>query len=299
MAYVNHAGAPVDPDADFYVEPPEAIGDPLSGYSSLKKSHEPMDGGRRFFWSTLAAAACAGIGFAFGNWIDAGATVLFFAGGGLGTIVGVAGTSFGGKLSYIGTEGYATYSLSGSRQATAKGQICEFAKAEELRVNTTRHFTNGIYTSTTYDYSWYDASNRKVFSLNGSYSKKDGPPDDTNHDFYLADGAEVAWTRHYLKRCLAQLEQGRPVSFNIRSGGIRIDIGQSHFALTKGSGTEQWSLSDLRGLDVDKGFVILTSEKFQNSGWLGRLFGSGQIRFQYDSLPNARVFFLLFEHLLG
>ena len=100
-------------------------------------------------------------------------------------------------------------------------------------------------------------------------------------------------------RCLAQLEQGRPVSFNIRSGGIRIDIGQSHFALTKGSGTEQWSLSDLRGLDVDKGFVILTSEKFQNSGWLGRLFGSGQIRFQYDSLPNARVFFLLFEHLLG
>lgn len=296
----SHGNGTLAANADFFVTPPPEIGEVVSAETSLTESDQPTAPGKRRMIALIAAVIAAAVGYGIDRLADVQSPVWFWVWpigfGLLAFLIAMAASGFTHRLSYVGKEGLVRATLKGSRQAPPSVEVMPFQDMAELRVRETRHYTNGVYTNTTYNYSWRGGA--RSFIVQGAYRNKDGPPPKLNDPYYFATAAEEAWTRHFLRRSLDRLNSGGTVRFAV-DGGIDIELGADQFSLTRKGKSERWSISDLRGVTLQRGVVTLRSEKFQAAGWLGRLFGAGQITFAYTALPNAQAFFFLFDHLVS
>src|SRR4051794_39269516 len=126
--------------SDFFADPPEEIGEITSATTTLMLDKEPMSAPVR--GAVIAIAAGGGglvglvIGLVVGN--------LFFAvliPLGLAVIGGLIAwyyTGFSHTCSYVGREGVARFTCSGSRDHISKEEVFEFRNATELRTRLVR-----------------------------------------------------------------------------------------------------------------------------------------------------------------
>jgi hypothetical protein len=127
--------------------------------------------------------------------------------------------------------------------------------------------------------------------LGGHYYNRKGKPK-PNSWFNFARVAELAWSRHYLPRALAELEQTGFATFPARANQfVRIGKGVIEFHL-KG---EPAAMQRTEIRDVRLAGGVLTFHH-HDARWYR---SAGTYKLSYGQLANARVFLLLLDKLMG
>jgi hypothetical protein len=207
----DHSGQPRPAEVEFVAEPPGEIGKIKSAESTLRPGGHPLSFGVRL----LIGAAIGGVILYGARWGGLRASpsdreVLQVLGvlGGLAALgITLLATRFKVKSSFVGEEGIAEFTLKGRREAKPAAQVLLFVQAQELRARQTRQYVNGIYTGTSYDYTWTDPAGQRVWRRKGSYrQKKKGLK--PGEPFRFVQAAELAWSIHYLARRLGPQDRG-------------------------------------------------------------------------------------------
>jgi hypothetical protein len=293
----DHVGDPLPPDAYFFAPPPPEIGDVRSAYSSLKSAKAQSLGTARLvgtvIWTAVAGFIGIGVVYAFAgsrNPVDAIWIVLAAGVTGL-----IAFFSCGkASCSYIGSQGTVVYTAFGDAN-WPKSNIFLFRTARELRTAQTRNYTNGIYTGTSYSFTWTDESGRKVYVLFGSHNANKGLPKGP-HPFNFARAAELAWSNFLLPTAQHQYETMGYVQFNL-SGQDWVRVGQQCVELFQRGQVQQCPTNNIATFSINQG-VFTVRLKDAKSGFLG-IGSNGIFSFNYAGMANARLFLFVMSELAG
>lgn len=282
----DHTYNPRDPAREMYAPPPAEIGQPITGNSSLKQGDNgtPM-------WVRISLVVVA---LGIGGWIAAtysGTTQLII--GVVAIIVAAVAwfaTGFSHTVSYVGKDGLATISLTGSRVGPRRVNLLRFDDAVGLRTATTHHSTNGVYQHTTYNYTWSDRTGRTVFLISGQYNRDKVKPED---EVNFARSAEIAWSQRQLDTCLNQLEREGSVAFPLEGGRVvRVGPGFMEF--------HGFQKEPVRVTKQEIEKVTLGGGEFffkhVDAKWYS---GKGKFGFSYANMANARLFLLILEKFMG
>jgi hypothetical protein len=292
----DHRGEPLSTDADFFVAPPPEIGEIRSAYSSLRVHKEGLALPVRvvlLLLSLLPGAAIAYYGEAMRHdevssaVMIIGALMVLF-----GFLIAWYFTDFRHACTYIGVLGVVRYRTGGSRQAPVKEDGFRFRDAAELRNGQIRHYIHGIYSGTTYSFSWSNANGQKVYQLKGKHNSSKGTPKSPANPFYFARSAEIAWSNYLLDQVQAQLKQYGFIHFNIKAGQyVRVGPGWLEFSLK--NDVARIAKADIKTCRLASGVFHIAH---RDAGWFSR---QGKFSFNYASMANARVFLLALDKLVG
>lgn len=294
---VSHAGTPLEPQQVFFSAPPEEIGEVQSAWTTLPAGKRPLG------LTVRLAIACGmlvgtpilmiGVARAGGlNAVDRSSLAL------LGVLVGMLLaavalllTRFHHTCTFVGAAGMSRHLLKGTLESPPRDEVFLFDDATDLYTSQTRHYTNGVYTGTTYSYDWKDHRGERRFKLSGTYRSKEGNPKPKD-PFHFAQAGEIAWSNYLLDILQDELEQHGTIEFKVNKRDcVRIGPGFLEFDF-KGM-TQRVESEQIRTLQVSGGsFQIDTHD----ARWFGR---KGKFRFDYGAMANARVFLMALETLGG
>ncbi len=293
----DHGGGRLPRDADFFAGPPAEIGRVLSAHTTLAGGRRPWTAGGR-----LVAAGLFGLaGLAVGAVIVLVATprneFWQFLWPTLGSVLGAALTAartrFAHTCTYVGRDGVARFTCSGSRDRVTGSEVFRFRDATELRTSQTLRYVNGSYQGTNYTFTWTDVGGRPRYSIAGTHHTEKGTPP-SGDAFHYARAAEMAWTVYLLGQAPRQLELNGSVPFNLK-GGQSVRLAQGVLTLQLGGDPVEWPADDIDAILVEKG-VVKIKRKDAAEGWFS---STGVTKFPFDSLANAQLFFHLVDRLLG
>jgi hypothetical protein len=194
------------------------------------------------------------------------------------------------RLYFVGADGVAKVTYKGD-PAGASVDMLAFKDAMALRSSLTRHYHNGIYSGTNFNYNWYAFDARRLLRIKGSfYGRKKA--ENSNSPYRFALGAQLMWNRHYFARAVAELERTGGVTFPVgKTDSIRILPG----ALQLNFRGEQMQVTpaDIAKISLANGFFTI---HHKDAGWFSR---KGKFSFAYGSMSNGQVFLMLMERLVG
>jgi hypothetical protein len=294
---MSHAGTPLDPDLVLFCEPPESIGEVQTAWTTLQYGKQPKPMILRLGVALALTAACpvfavvvsraAGLNNIDPAWLIGSSLIVGLVLGG----IALAATRFKHVCSYVGTAGMSRHTIKGDVEATPEHEIFLFDDATDLTTAQTRHYTNGVYTGTSYNFDWKDHNGQRVFRLHGSYRSKDGNPKPKD-PFHFAQSGEFAWSNYLLDILQEELEQHGSVEFKVNKKD-RVRVGPGFLELEFKGKTERVNAEDIQTLQVSGGSFQI---KTHDARWLGR---KGKFHFDYAAMANARVFLLSLEALAG
>lgn len=289
----NHGGGPIPDDADFFADPPDEIGPVTSAHTTLLQGKRHWTPGGRLVLvglcglGGLAAGALAVLVFRVRN--DFGQFALPTLPALLAALVALICSGFRHTCSYVGREGVARFTCSGHRRRLTKQEVFRFRDATDLRTGQTRQYVNGVYTGTNYHFTWTDVGGRKRYRVGGTYKNQKGNPP-TADPFHFGKAAELAWTGYLLDQARRQVELAGSVVFQLARGHwVRLGPGLLTYCL--GGEEVTWPAEEIAGAQVDQG-VVRVRRVDAREGWLS---SRGVLKFPFDTLANAQLFF----HLLG
>jgi hypothetical protein len=291
----DHSGQPRTTEAEFFAEPPAEIGKVRSAESTLRPGGHPMSWGARLLIGAVAGAAL----FYGCQWAAHGASPAdrrTFELAGIAVGLGALGTCllltrFKVRCTYVGEQGTADFFLKGRREAKPAAQVLLFANAQELRTKQTRHYVNGIYTGTNYDYAWSDAAGKRLWRKQGTYRQnkkglKAGEP------FRFLQAAEIAWSVHYLERADQVLKKEGSIPFPIDKRRL-VRVGPGFLEFYFGGEPVRLTRDDIASVSLGNGVFQF---KHKDAKWYSL---SGKYSFPYGEMANARVFLLALDKLMG
>ena len=292
----THSGQPIPSDMDFFEAPHPSIGTVISAESTLKTSDRPMPSSRRIQFISFGAAAAGVLLYALFSVIEVELTAgpllaLLLVAAIAGTIIYVF-TRFRHRCSYVGECGIVEYKLHGPRSGKPKSEMYLFSENADLFTASTRTYTNGIYTGTSYQYRWAD-NNRHAFKMVGRYHSQKGWPKEGDR-WHFANAAEGAWSGFRVKSLTADLERAGYVEFPLKGNpkAVRIGSGFMEFLLRDES-TQRVEVKDMKKISLGQGLFQFAH---QDSRWWS---GKGKFSFSYAGLPNAKLFLYCLKQLTG
>lgn len=293
----DHGNEPLPPKLDFFADPPKKIGPVISACSTLRKGQKPWSAGAR----TAVVLFVGAIGLVLGMLIVFGAQVRspFWAAfwpivlTAVLALIAFLCTGFSHTVTYVGREGLARYQCTGDRDNVSTKEVFQFHDAQDLRTKTVLHYTNGVYQHTAYTYTWSDINGNARFIISGQHNSEAGNPDSL-HDFHFARQGEIAWTIYLLHQAYRQVEMNGSIQFNL-TGNDWIRLSESGIKFKIGGMREEWRVKEVRTVSLQAGTVMIKHRDAQE-GWFS---SSGVVKFQYDQLANAQLFFHVMEKIVG
>lgn len=285
----RHAGVPIEPDADFFADPPPEIGEVLSAESSLKTTKTPWRVSSRIVLAGLVAwAGAMALQLFIPDWLWA---ALLFAV--LAPVVWLA-TGFSHTCTYVGRLGVARFRCKGSRSRVRPPEVLRFEDATELRTSQTRHYHNGVYTGTSYAFVWSDAEGKKRFKLSGTYRGEKAPPKPKD-PFHFAVMSETAWTLFLLAESERELEANGSIRFALKSGHW-VAVGPGFLDLNlPGVPEHRLPAGEVGEVAFEQG-VIKIKRVDAKEGWFS---SSGVYKLQADAMANFRLFGMVYSRLMA
>jgi hypothetical protein len=282
---ISHAGSPLTVDADFFIAPPPQIGELISVATTLPTSARPLPVNIR--WAIIAGSVLLSIIVSQVVFQIAGLAVLVgMTAGGIAWYL----TKFNHICSFVGTKGLARYDISGSRSALPKENLLLFTDTQHLYTKTTRNYTNGVYTGTSYSYRWIKNSGG-VYEVSGTYRSENNAPKQQDI-WHFADMGEAAWTRHLLETIDDQLARDGYIEFPLTGNlqAVRVGDGFLEF-VTRKDEVQRVMRSEMQDITLGSGTFQF---KHQDSRWWS---GKGKFSFEYGNIPNARIFMICLKEL--
>lgn len=292
----DHGGEELPDEQDFFVGPPREIGTIITADSTLGQDDQP--------WTPGGRLACVGISVLFAVLlgvlivaifeIENPAFILFWPGVLALTAGAIAlyATGFSHTCTYVGRDGVARFVCSGRRDNLTTDEVFLFRDAVELRTSQTLHYLNGAYQNTSYTFTWSDISGRTRHVIQGSHKSEAGTPPSSD-SYHYARSAELAWTVNMLDDAYRKMQTGTPVRFNLTKGRT-IRIGDGFVIFNLGGDDVRWRADDIAAITVQQGIVHIRRHDAKE-GWFS---SRGVVKFKYDELGNAQLFFHVAEKLL-
>jgi len=192
---------------------------------------------------------------------------------------------------YVGQRGVASYRIGRGRSAKPVETMLLFDHAHEVRSKQTRHYLNGAYTGTFYDYRWTDTSTHTAFRLQGKHQGNKGFPK-AGDKWHFANAAEIAWSYHLLAQLEQRLTSDGTIAFPIdKKRSIRVGPGFLEFHF--GGAPVRLTQDEIASVSLNNGQF---SFKHKDAKWYSR---QGKYSFPYGEMANAKVFLLVLEKLMG
>ncbi len=290
----QHNGDAMPTDLVFFAPPPPEIGEVVTARSTLNARKRPMAAlSRLLLGGFLGSLAYVGLSFLG---VDVVWQVMAFAG-----IVALTWwlTGFKHQVTYVGKEGAAWLTCRGQMDRIVKSEVFRFDEAAELRTGQTRQYTNGVYSGTSYNFSWTDASGRKRFKLSGTYHGEKKPPK-AKDPFHFAQAAERAWSLHLLARAQDELDKNGALHFPL--GADWIAVGPGFLVLCRKGRQERWDHDEIGGITINDG-TLKIKRIDAKEGWFsvpGRLPVPLPADGQRPAFPDRHQSFTwLFTELIG
>jgi hypothetical protein len=291
----DHTGEARPQPVDFFAAPPPEIGQVTSAESTLRQGKAPMSPPLRLgiMLAVLAAVALATAQLASNMHRD-DRDVLYIA---AGLIAAFALwfvwklTRFVHRCSYVGNSGVALFTVKGSRNAVPRTQMFRFDQAVEVHAAQTRHFVNGVYTHTSYNYSWTSPEGKVIYRLFGKHKGKDKLP--KRGDFWhFARAAEIAFSEAVLLRAQEQLQREGSIAFRVDAKRwVRVGPGFLEFHF--GGEPTRVTRDEIASVSLASGQF---SFKHKDAKWYSR---AGKYSFSYGTMANPKVFLFAMEKLMG
>jgi hypothetical protein len=294
----SHAGLPVPANADFFVDAPPEIGPLTSAYTTLRRGQRPWSMPARVVLCLLTTfgglLVAAGIDILFELWPGFWSFIWLAALPLAGLLLGLGITGFSHTVTYVGEEGVARYVCSGSRDKLTKQEVFLFRDAAYLRLSTTHHYNKGSYQYTSYKFTWTDVGGRTRYEISGNHNSKNKTPPPT-HYYHFGLAAELEWTMYLLGEAKRQIEMDKGVLFPLSGQQtVRILPGRIVFSLN-GQDPVEWEAEEVGDAIIHQGTVKIKRVDAQE-GWFS---SKGVIKFPFESLANAKLFFHLLEKEIG
>lgn len=221
---------------------------------------------------------------------------LFVGGGGVaglvlgaGILVGLALAMRRPQSSFVGKDGVMRYTR--GLLFGPKAEVLRFADASELKVSRVRQFVNGVYSGTTYDYTWRDASGRVLMKLAGQY-RDDGALEP--HDpVQLAFAAEAAWSVHRIAHFDRMIAQEGVARFSC--GRDWIGVGKGFLEIGARGASERIAVSDTKDIHFEQGVLVIKKRDAKE----GLFKSEGVFRFPVAAMNDFRVFLVVLEEQTG
>jgi hypothetical protein len=292
----DHGGRRLSSKVEFFADPPAEIGPIFSAYTTLREGKKPYSLGARLLGTGVAGS----LGLGLGVLIVLGASVrneFWQVVWPVGLTILIAGlallaTNFSHTSTYVGRDGVARFKCRNSRE-NVTAEVFRFRDATELRTSQTVHYVNGVYQNTTYSFQWTDVGGRTRYTIAGQHRSKQGNPPSTDA-FHFARAAEFAWTYYLLGEVHQRLGLGGSVAFNLK-GGHWVRLAPSGISFCVGGEPEEWDAADIAAAHLEQGMVRIKRNDARE-GWFS---SSGVLKFPFDSLANAQLFFHLLQKLVG
>lgn len=291
----THTGEEIGRHDEYFVEPPEEIGEVQSVSSTLTTKKAPTPVVLRLVFGFLGLLGGMAIGGGIGLFwkMDVIWLVLLpLLLGGLGFAIAWFSSGFEHNCTFVGDEGVAKYTCSGTRE-NITGEVFRFADATDLRTGQTRHYTNGVYQNTTYTFTWTDVGGRKRYSIDGSHKSEKGTPPDSDL-FHYARAAEIAWSNYLLKDAQRQITTRGEVRFRL-GGKNWVAVSEECLRLSLSGKVVECDVEEIRSVTIRDGmFAVRRTDA--REGWFTT---SGVFKFKYDELANAQLFMFVLVKLAG
>ncbi len=293
----DHGGGALPDNSDFFAAAPEEIGPVLSAHTTLTTAKQPWNAGARLIVIGISGLIGLAIGsvavYLIGPLQDIWYAIHPTVGSVGGVTIAFFRTRFSHACTYVGRDGVAKYTCAGNRDRIVRAEVFCFRDAAELRTGQTRRYVNGAYTGTTYFFNWTDVGGRNRHSINGTYRSAAGTPPATD-PYQFGRAAEMAWTGYLLAQTQRQIDVAGSVVFNLKSGQL-IRLLPGIIILQLGGQPIEWAANEIDAVVVEMG-VVKIKRADAKEGWFS---ATGVVKFPFDSLANARLFFLLVNKWLG
>ena len=296
----RHDGELIDEDRVWFAAPPPEIGQVQTADTTLAAGDTP-----RPVWLRLGSAAGVALAvlatiyalFAEPQFQPKSAVGwLIFAGFSLALAGAAAGAvlyllRFRRQASFVGRDGFARDELRGGLADVRPRGRLHFADAARLYTAETRQYVNGVYTGTNYGYRWADEAGRNLVVLSGTFRAKDGRP--KPHDAYwFAKSAQAAWNVHAFDAARRQFEADGHVAFPVDKN-LAVRLGPGWMEFDRRGDVRRLVPEDVKSLTLREGrFDVRTHD----ASFFGK---SGKYAFGYAAMPNAQVFLMCLETLVG
>lgn len=320
---IQHDGKPLSSDDYFPVAPDPAIGNVISSQSNKTRSGwKPMIGGE--WGAMIGLSICAFIfgGIAGAVVVDVGLRQLFARGVyqlleyrtflmgvfGIGgaivpTLIVIAAVWMLRKerLSWVGSQGLMRWEKG---VFGTKSEVFRFADARSLTVQRTRHYRNGVYGGTSYNYTWWGQGSAKAFVVSGQYSEPEAgviarKPPPSHDQVYFAQAGERGWSRYRIGQIDHELKASGQAAFGTTAGVIRIgrgaQRGQGWIQFEQGGKTERLERNQIQQVTLVQGQLTIKRQGAKE-GWFS---SDGVFRFPVAGMADFAVFAAIFEEELG
>jgi predicted Zn finger-like uncharacterized protein len=298
-ALPDHRGRPLPEDAEFFIPPPDEIGEVLSGHTTLREGNREWPA-----WVAISAPVVGGaLGVVFGVWLSGTSAsmgsvehflfpILF---GLLGVVVLFFIFLFSHTATYVGKEGAAQFDAFWARNIFLK-YLLRFCDAAELWTGVTVHLMNGGYWYTSFSSIWYDDRGKPLFSLLGRHHSEKGDPPAENK-YHFAQAAEHAWTRWLLPDALRQLEDPGYVQFRLWRllGDEWIRLDRKTITIKVKGGPVRFPARNIEEVRLKKG--VLTIRPSRVSAAVAH--AKDEYRFDFADVANRQLFLHLLRELYG
>ncbi len=294
----DHVGGQLTSNCDFFVAPPREIGTVLTAHTSLKREVESPSQEKRVTRTIMVAGVivCAGVGLTYvthNDWLIPTGIVAAIA-----ALITWFALGFKHICNFVGTEGCAEFQCVGAREDLKVKRLFCFKDAWAVSTAMTRHYTNGIYTRTSFGFYWYPPQGGKsIYAIAGKHtSNLKTPPLKNSYNF--ACSVESAWIKYLLPKINTDLQQKGYVNFFMGDGRwARLGPGFLDIVDKQGN-VSRCEAGDIGSAKIASGVFTLT-RKDAKSKFFGLLGSSGTFRFNYAGMYNARLFLLAFQDLLN
>ena len=285
-----------------FLEPPSDIGELRTVYSTLTFDQQPWSTGVRVavvlgnLIGGILVVLAAALAFAMAGQVAYAEATTFglVAGAVVGLIamlVALAKTKFKHTSSYVGKLGVWSVTVSGSRENIKRRSLFRFENAVDLYTHQTRQFVNGVYTGTSYAYTWKNQTGAKAYDLRGQYRSQAGVPKQGD-PYYFAVAAEIAWSQLLLEIIAKELESQGFILFRVNKNDT-VSIGPGFMEFSFGSKAQRITVEEIGAFSLNQGTF---SVKHKDAKWFS---GKGKFSFDYSRMANARLFLLAIDRLCG
>ena len=299
-ASVNrHCGESLLPTMDFFIPPPSEIGKILSAETNVNLT-QPHPSPVLNCTVLAIATVVAAIGADVLVCIAGGANQpqpRMILGFGFALFVLYLGCTYYPLFpycSYVGEEGIAQYWQFSTSIQKNKRSVLRFQDATKLFHQQIISFYNGIYSGTSYTYTW-KAGDRIIHNSTGYYYSQHNPPR-ASHAWHFLYSGEIAWTNHVWHKAEKSFHKLGYVEFDVTAGfgektrGVRVGEGWVEFLL-KDNRFQRFSLTEMKQISLNNGLFQFTH---QDAKWFS---SDGRFAFNYSGLANAKLFLLCMERI--
>jgi hypothetical protein len=283
---------PTLPRSCFFAAPPAEIGKIQSIGSTLTRGKRPRPAILKISVSAIAFLPfifIVSFGPTFGSTLPILYLLFYFVVSLFFATIIFVGLSFSHTCSFVGDQGVADYTITGSRTLAVTENILLFKDVTTFYVSERQQVGSPDKSISCI----FNRGQDQPYSISG-YNQSKKKQQASNDLWYFARAAEQAWIAHYTHYAGQQLGELGYIEFAMTGNPKAVRVGKGYLEfIAKDDSTAYMAASDIKEIALNNGIFYFAHK--DRKWWQGQ----SQCCVAYARLSNARTFLMCLNQLVG